>query len=379
MGSMKALLKNKAVIGGIVMTIFYQFIMIGIFMYGYSAIPKNITETTIAIVNEDQQYGKEISKQLQEQLPFHITTESFLTEAEKQLENRDIQLLLHIPENFSELMQQGDTLQLDFTMNQSNPAMVTSSLQQVISQMTSKLNDQFSIQYAAGALKGLHVPDDQAQQIAEDIPSRIVANTVLTNPMPAGMHNQMAPMFLTMCSYVGAMIFSMLAVGAMGPLIKERGRWKAFVALQGVSILVSLVAPLVGLLIYFSVQGGYGAVAFVQMWLMHALEMLGAIEFTSIFVLLLGQGGMLLNLPLLLAQTISSGAVMSQEMMPGIFKFLSHISVMFYSVHLDYNLLFGGGGTGGYLLGLSLLTIIAMAIGAIIVQFKTRRTTGAEA
>jgi len=50
---MGSLLKNKNVIGGIFMILFYQIAMLGIFLSGYSAIPKNVSELSVAIVNED--------------------------------------------------------------------------------------------------------------------------------------------------------------------------------------------------------------------------------------------------------------------------------------------------------------------------------------
>ena len=101
--------------------------------------------------------------------------------------------------------------------------------------------------------------------------------------------------------------------------------------------------------------------------------MFTAIEFTSIFCFLFGQAGMIVNMPVLLIQTIAGGAVLPQVMMPGFFKFFSFLSPMYYTILLDFNSLFGGGGTGEYLLGLAIITVCALAVNTVVHFFKGGR------
>ncbi|OBZ18619.1 hypothetical protein A8L34_03350 [Bacillus sp. FJAT-27264] len=368
---MKSFLKHKGILGGVFMMIFYQIIMIGIFMGGYSSMPKDIDKLTVAIVNEDQQAGATFVKEIQAQMPFHVVTNLSLEQAKQELEDRSTHLVMHIPQDFTQkLSAQGEQVKLDFFINQSNPATVSSTMQNVVTQITNKISTQLQTQSFDGILQGMKVPEAQAQQMVAAVMNKVDANVVTTNPQPAGMHNQMAPMFLTMSSYVGAMIYSMMSIGALNQLRSRLGKWKAFLSLQGVNVLISLIAPLVGVSLYFAVHG-YGAETFMKVWMVHSLEMFVAIEFTSICCLLLGQAGMLLNLPILLTQTIANGSVIPQEMMSGVFKAVSYISPMFYTLHLDYNLLFGGGKTGVYLTGLVLVGLGALLINTLIHLFKT--------
>ncbi|CDN44834.1 MULTISPECIES: YhgE/Pip domain-containing protein [Paenibacillus] len=370
---MKAFLKNKMIMSGVFMIVFYQIIMIGIFMSGYSAVPKNLPDLTVAIVNEDPQSGAKFVEQLKEQLPFHVVTDASLDQAKQQLEDREIPFIMHIPADFTgKLSAQGEQAKLDFFINESNPATVTSSMHSVANQVSSSIIAQIQSQSFEGLLQGMKMPADQSKQTVESIMGKVETNIVSTNPQPAGTHNQMAPMFLTMASYVGAMIYSMMSIGTLNQLKGRMGKWRAFGALQGVNALLSLIAPLVGLAVYFSVHG-YGAEAFLQMWMVHALEMFVAITFTSLFCLLLGQAGMIVNLPILLTQTIANGAVVPREMMPAYFEWFSYISPMYYTVHLDYNVLFGGGRTAEYLLGLGLVGLGALIVNSVIHQFKAVR------
>ncbi|MGF7047882.1 putative phage infection (PIP) family protein YhgE [Paenibacillus sp. DS2015] len=360
------MLKNGSVIGGITMVVFYQIVMISVFMGGYSAIPKNISKLTIAIVNEDATAGKEIAQQFEKQLPFHIVSDLKLDEAKEDLDNRDIHMIVHIPADFTQLLsKQGEHPQMDFFINQSNSAMISSTMQTVSSQIAANLNQQFAIQGVQGILEGMKMPTDQAKELAADIPVKMTSNIVNTNPTPAGMHNQMAPFFLTMVNYTGAMIFSMMIVGAINFLKAKMGRAQAFWSSQAVIAVVSLIAPLVGITIYFCIQGGYGAETFIKVWLLHSLELFAAIQFMSIFSFLLKEKAIFINLTFMLIQTISSGATVDYDMMPGFFKFLSHISIMFYTVQTDFSLFFGGGKTTQHLTGLIIMALASFLIAGL--------------
>ncbi|WP_042352893.1 YhgE/Pip domain-containing protein [Bacillus massiliigorillae] len=361
------LLKNPGIIGGIVMAVFYQIIFITIFMYGYSAIPKNMDELKVAIVNDDANYGKEMAKQIKEQMPFQTSTPKSLENAKEKLENRDVHLIIHIPKDFSEkLTKQGEKVKLDYFINDSNPAMVSSTMKQVTSEISTTMNQQFATQTAQGIFTSMKMPEEQAKQLAAEIPTKLDANVVTTNKVPAGMHNQMAPFFITMVSFVGAMIFSMIVMGVVSAVKHAYGKWQTFWSVQAIIVLVSIIAPIIGIAIYYAMTDGLGGEIFVKMWLTHALEMFGAIEFMSIFSLLLGQKSIFVNLPFMLIQTISSGAVLTQGMMPGFFKFFSYISIMFYTVQVDLSVMFGGGKIAEHLIGLAITTAVCFLIVLVI-------------
>lgn len=364
------LLRNGSVIGGMIMVAFYQVVFITIFMTGYSAIPKNISDLSIAIVNEDPKNGAQIASQLKDELTFRTVTDIPLEQAKTDLNNRDVSMVIHIPADFSsKLAKTGEHPQLNYLINQANPASVASTMDQVAASITSSLNQQFAVQGAEGAFLDLNMPADQAKKLAADIPAKVTPNVVHTNPVPVGMHNQMAPFFLTMVAYVGAMIFSMLIVTAMNQLKSKMGRWPAFWSGQGVIVLVSLVAPLIGLSIYYLISGGYGAETYVKIWLLHSLELFAAIQFMSIFSLLLKDKAIFANLTLMLIQTISSGAVLTYDMMDGFFKFFSNISIMYYTVQAEFSLMFGGGKIGENLASLAIMAAASTIVAYLSYRF----------
>jgi Predicted membrane protein len=350
-------LRNKGIIGGIFMIVFYQLAMLGIFLSGYSAIPKNMPNLSVAIVNEDKPFGEEFVRQLSGQLPFQIITDMPLEEAQAELQDRHLHMIVHLPSDFSQkLSSQGGQATINYYVNGSNPSTVTSSMTSVSAQISEQIRTQ------------LQPPNASAESIMPKVSSHVVT----TNPMPAGLNNQMAPMFLSMAMYVGAMIYSMQSLAALNQIMGIEGKWAAFLSLQGLNIIIALIAPLIGVGIVFAVHS-YDFPTFLKEWLVHALELFAAIEFTSIPVMLRGQAGMIVNIPLLLSQTIAGGSVMVREMMPGYFKAFSYISPLFYSINLDYNILFGGGRTLEFVLCLAMIAVLALLLNALFYSLKLLR------
>jgi hypothetical protein len=283
--------------------------------------------------------------------------------------------VVHIPADFtSNLSQQGEQVQLNFLINNATAQTVSGTMKSVADQITSQISQQLKVENMQGILQEMQVPEVEANQLAEGAVNKVKTNLILSNAPPAGMHNSMAPMFLTIVSYVGAMIFSMMAVGALNKLKGKHGKWKSFFTLQGIIIGLSLIGPLVGLGIYFAIQG-YGIDVFISMWLSHALEMFVAIQVTSVITMLLGQAGMLINMPYLLIQVIGTGAIMPQEMMSGFFKFFSSFSVMHYSVETDYSLLFGGGNLTESIGMMGIIGAVAVLINMLIQKLKAVSVT----
>lgn len=64
-------------------------------------------------------------------------------------------------------------------------------------------------------------------------------------------------------------------------------------------------------------------------------------------------------------------------MMPGLFKAFSYIVPMFYSVHADFDILFGGGKLGTYVIGLAAVGLFSLLIGILIYQLKCIRADSA--
>jgi len=369
----KQFLGLQGVKASIFMGIFYAVAMLVIFLTGYTALPGNMDELKIAIVNDDAgESGAQITGQLAESLPFNIDTDLSNKKALDQLEDNKYALVIHIPENFSENAQTGQSAQIDFTVNEASATMVSSSMKSVVTEINDQLSANFSTQVAKGVLLNMNVPEEQAAAIADQVENAYVGNYVIMNDVPDGMHNNMLPMFLTMACYVGAMIAAMQLVGAFKQSRGKASKAKLFAYVQGSALLIAVVATIFAVAVAFLIADLDTDIIF-KVAGQQVLLYMAAFNVCAIFTFLIGEAGMILNIPVLLSQTIANGATMPREMMYDYFNVVSHITPMYYSVQSYYAVMFGSTEQSPFLWGLAAVFVGAMLINMMIVAFVHKK------
>ena len=368
-------LKTQGAIAAIFMGIFYCLCMLGIFLPGYTAIPGNIDKLPIAIVNDDAgEYGEKIASQLQENLPFkEIQTDVTNKQALKDLNKNNLALVVHIPKAFSADMQNGETSSsIDFTINEAGATVVSSSMTSIVAEINNQLSAQFSQQTAQGVLMNFNLPEDKAADMAKQIETAYAGNVVTINEVPDGMHNNMLPMFLTMAGYVGAMIGAMQLVASFRQSRGKASKARLFMYVQLTAILIAVVSSFVALGITYLVNDPSGDLFFSTLG-QQILNYMVCFNFTAILIFLVGDGGMVLNIPILLTQTIANGATITRDMMYAPYEWMSYISPMYYSVQAYYANLYSSISPSPYLWSMVAVGLGAMLINILIVAFVHKK------
>jgi hypothetical protein len=85
---------------------------------------------------------------------------------------------------------------------------------------------------------------------------------------------------------------------------------------------------------------------------------------------------MILNLPILLMQTIANGATISRDMMHLPYEWMSHISPMYYSVQAYFANLYGSISPSPYIWSMAAVGAVAMVINMAIVAFIQKPMPG---
>ncbi|EUJ41823.1 YhgE/Pip domain-containing protein [Brochothrix campestris] len=357
----------------IFMGIFYAVAMLLIFLTGYSALPANMDELKVAIVNDDKgQAGTQISKELAKSLPFEINSDLTNENAMKKLEDNKYALVIHIPESFSDNATKGKAAEIDFTVNEASATMVSSAMKSVVSEINTQLSANFSTKTAEGVLLNMNVPKEQSAAIAKQIDQAYVGNYVIINDVPDGMNNNMLPMFLTMACYVGAMIGAMQLVSAFKQSRGRASRVKLFGYVQGAALIIAIVSTIFAVTVAFFLTE-MGSDVLIKIAGQQILLYMAAFNVCAIFTFLIGDGGMILNIPILLSQTIANGATMPREMMYGYFNAISHVSPMYYSVQSYFAVIFGSTSQVPFLWGLAAVAVGAMLINALVVTFVHKK------
>ena len=266
----------------------------------------------------------------------------------------------------------GESAQIDFTVNEASATMVSSSMKSIVTEINNQLSASFSTQTAKGVLLNMNVPEEQANAIATQIEEAYVGNYVIMNDVPDGMHNNMLPMFLTMACYVGAMIAAMQLVQAFRQSRGKASKAKLFGYVQLSALIIAIVSSIFAVGISFLIADLNSDVIF-KVFGQQVLLYMVAFNFCAIFTFLIGEAGMILNIPVLLSQTIANGATMPRDMMYSYFDVVSYITPMYHSVQSYFAIMFGSTEQAPFLWGLVLVGVVAVLINALIVTFVHKK------
>ncbi|AKG34875.1 YhgE/Pip domain-containing protein [Paenibacillus durus] len=345
MNTVRELLKTKTTIIGIAVALLFQLLFSIIWMTGYEGMSDRVNELSIAVVNEDAQSGAVIAKQLSAGLPVHVETAADMASARERLDDRDIQMIVHIPADFTSLVAGRDTkASIQYVVNESNPAMIKSIMTSIASQVTAAANKQ-ALTAGAKAVLSQGMPTEQAAAMSGQLSERVVSDIQSVN-IVNGTNNQMAPMMMVTASFVGAMIMAQNLEVSMTAISARTGRWQRLGARIAITIPAAIIVSLVGTSLVM-LLGGQVEQGFFALWGYQTLFVLTFMIVTQTLIMLLGTAGMLINTALLSVQLVSSGAMMPREMLSGFYFNLGSALPATYAIEGLMNLLFGGPGIGG--------------------------------
>lgn len=367
--ALQAFMKRPTTWVGIITALMFQVIFSVIWMTGYNGVTDRVEQLRIAVVNEDQQMGQQISSSLIQNLPFDMTQVDRLEEAKQQLDERALQMVVYLPADFSQKAAAVDaSASIQYFINESNPVLIKSMMSGAAAQITAEVNRQAVAAGVQNVLGGMNMPAEQAAAAAQGLSVRVTSDIQSTNVVQ-GMNNQMVPMMLVLASYVGAMIMGMnLEQSALAVRVSV-GRWGRFAARSIITIVAAVFVSLVGSSLLASL-GGQMEQGFLQLWLFQMLFLLTFMFVSQLFLYLFGMAGMVLNIMVLSAQLVSSGAIVPRDLLSDFYINLGNALPATYAVEGTMNLLFGGPGIGAEALALSIIAVVAIAISALAVTLK---------
>ncbi|MFB0844468.1 YhgE/Pip domain-containing protein [Paenibacillus oleatilyticus] len=360
--ALRAYLKKPATIIGIVTAMMFQIIFSLVWMSGYQGVNENVKQLKIAVVNEDQGVGKRVEEQLVSSLPFRMISEPSLSRAQEKLNNREVQMVLHLPADFSKQLQaQGEKGRIDYYINESNPALIKSIMQGVANGVTATVGKEAAAMGMQAVLVQANVPAAQAQSVAQGISDKVQSNIESINPVQ-GMHNQMVPMMMVLASYVGAMIMGMNLQQATAMLGPSFSRWSKFGARVIINVVSAVFIALIGSSLVVA-MGGQTAAGFVSLWLFQALFLMTFMFFSQMFLIVFGMAGMLFNIAMLSIQLVSSGAMVPRELLGGFYHTFSEYLPATYAVDGGMNVLFGGPSVSADARALVAIMLCCLVVG----------------
>lgn len=336
-------LMSKGVIYAIILAVFYQIAMVGLYIYGYHVLPDGVNQLVISVVNQDGTKGAAIEKELVPTLSKsfnEVITDRGLDESKEELDRRQIQMIVVIPENFVDDLASGNS-KFDFYIDESNTTTVINTMEAVAKSITDNFNQAINQGKLTNILNSLNVNVTQQEKIAQQLNNSVVQNNVYSNKAPGSMDYVMTPSFLSIATYASSMVVAIVMMNIFLAFIPIIGKWKAFRYVEMTGCVIAILAPLFGVImarILISISIQKLAIIYLQQIFMQ----ITAFQFTLIFSVLFGQNGIFINIPLMLAQTIAGGGTMPLQIMPDLFKVVSYFTPMYPNTQIDFGLLFGG-------------------------------------
>ncbi len=366
--ALKTYLKKPQTTLAVVVALMAQIIFCVFWMSAYDGVLDRTHHLKIAIVNEDGEFGKSMEQQLKRSLPFEMTTLS-KEDAMRELEQRNIHLVITIPEKFGEALKTPDTkAKISFTMNESNAQLPKGIMQTVAAKVTDELNANASLQGAQMVFEQLHMPSKQASLTAHHILNKVESEVTTLHPVK-GMHNQMVPMMLVLGSYVGAMLMAMNMHQVSLSIGSALTKGQHFAVRTLFIVIASIIVSFVGSSIIF-MFGGQMENGFASFWLFHWLTVMTFMFFAQMFLMVMGMAGMFVNMAMLSLQLVSSGTIVPKQMLSGFYQVMAHFLPATYSVEGLMNLQFGGIHTLYDVELLIVFSIVSMCIGFAATMLK---------
>ncbi|WP_077601493.1 YhgE/Pip domain-containing protein [Oceanobacillus sojae] len=384
MNVLKSFFKQKETLLGIAAAVAFQLIFVIVWLTGYDGVYDRTDQFSIGIVNDDQMLGEEIVTQIKDKDLFQITEFEELHEAKQELDERDVNMLIHLPDNMMEQLQNNETVSIDYFINQSAPTLTKQMMETTANTLNSQVNQQVREMMDAQIAENIppmmaaEAPDEEMAAVTEEIAGQVVdlvQENTQVNPLNAtiektnnkeGFAITMVPLLIVLASYISAMLISQYLQMTNERLTENHGRFSLFFGRQVINILLAIGISLltVCLMYLFHIELDY---SFMALWGFQAILLFSFLAISQLFVMLFGNPGMIFNIALTATQLVSSGAIVPRELLPSFYYELGNLLPATYGVNSYLSLIYGGGNLGSDLKHLTMIIVVLLGL-ALAVQ-----------
>ncbi|PIO84198.1 hypothetical protein BSQ39_11805 [Loigolactobacillus backii] len=430
---LKKFLFSRGPILSLIVAILFGVFVFMIYYSGYHAMPTNLDQLSVTVVNQDKASQK-LQGQLKSALPFdHVKTTENLSQAKKDLNDRKTNFIVAIPDNFQANIKQNKSTALNFYINESMQTSVVSSMRTIAKTIGANVNQQVIVQKGqtmltesqlgilqksvatqksalekevaagkqtiaaapaasqpalsaqlqqktqAGTQKIQSTANTQESAIKQKVAQtyKPVSNSVKTkihrvNKVKSGMNNSMAPFIANLAIYLGSLIGVLVLYGMYVKFAKQFGRFQSFGLLEVTMAILAIVSTsIVSASIVWSM--GLAGSKFVGLWINHSLMLFAAYNLNAVLVLILGQVATTLNIFLTMIQVVAGAGTLPVASLNGFFTVAHYVSPIYYGVMSDFNTMYGGPSSTSLLLQLGLLIVGLIVVNLIIVTFRKKQ------
>ncbi|MEH6945285.1 YhgE/Pip domain-containing protein [Bacillus sp. JJ722] len=380
---LKQFFKHSETFVGIATAISFLLIFFCVWMTAYDGVYDRSNKLKIGIVNEDKQMGVMIENQLIKNIPFKIIAYKSLDSANKDMNQRELDMVIHIPSLFSSQLQEKEKVEINYFINQANTPLAKQIMEGAAKNITQSIN--------------LHVYSNKQQlilsnlpkQLDETVPSKELAQNVSksiaqvlqslniqsvqtsvtkTNNVD-GFEVTMVPLMIVLASFVGSMIMSLNLNIVSSKLKDQYNKWAIFFTRQTINMGASILLTFITLLFLFIFNIEIKPTLF-ETGAFQILVYFSFLSLTQMFVVLFGPGGMLFNILTLSLQLVTSGVIVPKTMLSNFYQSVGSYLPATYAADGYYTVIYGGESLLTYMVTLFLISGVSLFITVIKILFQ---------
>lgn len=373
MKSLKTLFQIREIYIGIAAAIAFQLIFFSVWMTAYDGVNDRVTNLSIGIVYEDDSFDQSF----QEKIPFETATYQSVEHAKSAMNERKIDMVIQIPQDFTESIVTGDKAQIHYFINQANGTLAKSTMENVASKLSAQLNEEiYSLQINAFKNEFSDVIEESVLLMLDALMDAPVEETIIKTNDVEGFAANLIPLMVIISSFVGAMVMIMQIEAAAQSVKTIVSKWSLFFARQIINLGVAFLLPLltIGLMSIFDITSD---LSFITIYLFQFMMFWAFLSFAQIFVLLFGNAGMVFNILALSLQLVTSGVLVPRIMLSDWYFKIGTFLPATYGADGYYTIIFGGTDASIVDNSLTLLVVIAvtLCISLLTIWIKKERTT----
>ena len=390
----KSFFKQKETLFGILAAMMFQLIFVVVWLTGYDGVYDRTNQFKVGIVNEDSEVGEKIVTALKISELFELNNMDHFDEAKKELDQRNINMLIYLPEHLTENLLANENASIEYYINQSSPMVTKQIMEKAATEINKNINEQIQQMFDKQMPK--EVPQELLSQLENDHTlAELLSETVIamqSNYKQTRLQEKviktnanetftatMLPLLIVLASYISAMLISQHLQFAERKLRHKQKKVSLFISRQIINIFVAIIISLltISLIYLFKMSSGQ---KFFLLWGFQTILMFSFLALSQIFVMLFGNIGMVFNIALTAIQLVSSGAIVSRELLSPFYNSLGKLLPATYGVNSYFSFVFGGGSVTTdmkYLVAIiCVLLIIAICVqGIIFIVGKFRLNT----
>lgn len=323
---------------GLVFAVFVPLLFTIVWMTGYNGATERLDQLKVGIVNEDGRSGAVIIERMIQQMPYQSVMYSSLQQAQQQMDQGEVMMVIAIPAEFTEQGSSKQSAQLSYYVNEANSDIAKSMMEASAP----------AISAAVG------------KQAFGDVQEQIVSTNIIKTHSIRNFAISMLPMILGFVTYIGVMTMNIQLNLASMMLKRSHRKWDIFwgrqLLLVGVSLFGSLIVTSVAMLFADT------AASFWQMWGFHMLVYAASIGVTQMAFALFGNAAPLFNVALIPLQLMTAGNIIPAAMLTPFYRHIGSFLPAPNAIQGYLRLIYNDAPVGSFVLNLLLITLITWGV-----------------